>query len=748
MLAEMEALAESGSWDWEVKTDRLHWSRGLHLVYGIPDTPINCLDDYLAIMTPARRAAFKRVLDKALADHQSYVFESWIERANGERRYVRGNGRVLLGADGQPERMVGTVQDLTERHLAAQALQASESKLRAIVEASPDLVIIRDFEGNYLMFNDNVPSSLGVTRERLMGLNIRDVFEPATIVAIEASDGEVMAGGKAVRTELDATTKAGKKIRFESTKYPYVLPSGEPAGIISISRDVTELRELEGLLHRRNEEFKAFVENSPDVISRLDRQHRFVYVNPGSLAGIGVEPAHMLGKTMRELAASDDHTDAFERDLDRVFATGDELLREVEYDTAVGRRWYQSRMFPERSPDGQVAYVLISARDVTEAKTATLLMEEQKALLERIVAYSPFGVAYLDHTLVFRWLNPTFAQLFARPIADFQDRKLADVFAGVATPGLQRALDTGELVALSSYPAPPSKGSLTKQTYWDVSYVPVPGIVRRVEGLLVFAQDVSPRVESEHLRAAQLKRLQELDEFRRVLVSAVSHELRTPLTSVVGYAEFLEDEIAGALNPEQRAFLAAIKGGVFRLRRIVDDLLDVDRLENGTFKLDPSPLDFIAELEDTLKELRPQIEANAIEVEVTAPEGKLVADIDPSRIGQVLVNLLSNALKFTPSHGRIRVAVERESGQLICRIQDSGDGIRPDDLPKLFLRFGQLAEGAQKGGTGLGLFISKALVEAHGGQIGVESSPGAGSTFWFTLPLAGVPQPGQRRSGS
>jgi PAS domain S-box-containing protein len=716
----------------------------------VPDTRIACLGDFLAIMTAPRREAFMKMLDRALTDHQPYIFEAWIERANGEQRYVQGRGKVVLDADGRPARVLGTVQDLTDQHVAAQALSSSETKLRAIVDASPDLVIIRDLDGNYLMFNDTVPASLGLTRAQLTGKNIRDVFDEATVAKVIAADREVLEGNQAVRTELQAYTKAGRQIVFESTKYPYILPNGQQGGIISISRDVSELRGLEELLHRRNEEFKAFVEGSPDVISRIDRDHRFIYVSPAARTALGHDPADLVGKTPREFGVPEHKARDFDQAVEHVFATGEQVKREEEHDTPFGPRWYTARMFPERAPDGTVAYVLMSSRDITETKLATLQVEQQKALLERIVSHAPFGVAYLDHELVYRWLNPAYAALFDRPVQEFQDRFIGDVFPQMARPEprFQRVMETGEPFTALAYPSVGRGGDRLQQTYWDLAYVPIPGETRPVDGLLILAQDVSPRVEADQLRTEQLKRLQELDDFRRVLVSAVSHELRTPLTSVVGYAEFLEDEIAGALNSEQRAFLDAIKGGIFRLRRIVDDLLDVDRLENGTFKLAQRPLDFAEELDGTLKELRPQIEAAGVEVTVEAPPEPLVANIDPERVGQVLVNLLGNALKFTPQHGRIRVQVAHEPGRLVCRIQDSGDGIRADDLPRLFQRFAQLSEGARKGGTGLGLFISKALVEAHGGAIGVDSTPGDGSTFWFSLPLVDAPQPARRRSGS
>ena len=237
----------------------------------------------------------------------------------------------------------------------------------------------------------------------------------------------------------------------------------------------------------------------------------------------------------------------------------------------------------------------------------------------------------------------------------------------------------------------------------------------------------------EELEAAYA-RLQELDRLKSNFVNSVSHELRTPLTSIMGYSEFLEDEIGGTLAPEQQKFVAQIQAGTQRLQRLVDDLLDFARIDAGTFTLRIAEADFCARAREVAASVQPQMEGAHLTLAV-ACEGPLLLAMDPQRIGQVLINLLSNALKFTPEGGRITVRARPEAGGVRCEVTDTGVGIAADDLPKLFQRFSQLP-GSQAGGTGLGLSICKALVEAHGGTIGVESEPGRGSTFWFTLPGA------------
>jgi two-component system phosphate regulon sensor histidine kinase PhoR len=203
----------------------------------------------------------------------------------------------------------------------------------------------------------------------------------------------------------------------------------------------------------------------------------------------------------------------------------------------------------------------------------------------------------------------------------------------------------------------------------------------------------------------------------------------------MGYAEFLEEGLGGALSETQRGFVDQIARGTRRLENLVDDLLDFARIDAGTFRLERAPTDFAALAAEVAGSLQPQLDDARVRLALAlAPRLPLVA-LDARRVERVLLNLLNNAIKFTPAGGTITLAAARQGDMLRGEVRDTGIGIAPEHLGVLFQRFRQIGDAARKGGTGLGLSISKALVEAHGGAIGVESVPGEGSTFWFTLPL-------------
>lgn len=233
-------------------------------------------------------------------------------------------------------------------------------------------------------------------------------------------------------------------------------------------------------------------------------------------------------------------------------------------------------------------------------------------------------------------------------------------------------------------------------------------------------------------------RLIELDRLKGNFVNAVSHDLRTPVTAILGFTEFLEDEIGGPLTPRQIDFVTQIQRNSRRLMRLLDDLLDFARMDAGIFALKLSDSDLGATVTSMVESFRPQAEAAKLQLTASVPEAPLMAHMDPERIDRVLANLISNAMKFTPPGGSILVRAEPAGDFVRCEVVDTGIGIAAEEIPRLFQRFSQLTAGSKIGGTGLGLNISKALVEAHGGAIGVHSVAGKGSTFWFTVPVPGL----------
>jgi two-component system phosphate regulon sensor histidine kinase PhoR len=232
--------------------------------------------------------------------------------------------------------------------------------------------------------------------------------------------------------------------------------------------------------------------------------------------------------------------------------------------------------------------------------------------------------------------------------------------------------------------------------------------------------------------------LRRLERMRREFVANVSHELRTPLASIRAVVETLE---AGAVNDPAVAgdFLRRIIGEVDHLVGLVDELLDLARLESGRAVLEAESCDSATLLTRAVERLRPQVERAGLMLRVEVRSGLPPVRVDRGRIEQVLINLVHNAVKFTPEGGDIVVSAELADGMLRVSVRDTGVGVTAEELPRIFERFYKSDAARRSPGSGLGLAITKHIVQAHGGTIWVEGTPGAGATFSFTVPLATPP---------
>ncbi len=243
--------------------------------------------------------------------------------------------------------------------------------------------------------------------------------------------------------------------------------------------------------------------------------------------------------------------------------------------------------------------------------------------------------------------------------------------------------------------------------------------------------------------AAANAELRRLDEIKSTFVSVAAHELRTPLTSISGYVEILLDEEFDPLSGDQRKALEIVQQSARRLLTTTDNLLDVTRIEAGRVELVLQPTDLSALVETVAAEFRPQLEAKAQRLTLRAPPGLPPALCDETRAAQIIGNLLSNASKYTPHGGLITasLAPAEEEGFLQVSVADNGVGISAEERAKLFNRFFRAESAHLTGasGAGLGLHITRSLVELHGGRIWFESEPGQGSTFYVTLPIADRP---------
>jgi PAS domain S-box-containing protein len=372
-------------------------------------------------------------------------------------------------------------------------------------------------------------------------------------------------------------------------------------------------------------------------------------------------------------------------------------------------------------------------------------LEASQRQLAAIVESS--GDAIMSMTLdgtILSW-NPAAEQLFGYSAAEAIGRStdLCSPVEGQADPDdLLARLRRGEAVSHLETVRRHRDGH---RLHVSLSVSPIRDAEGAVVGLSCIARDIGERKRAEAQAArwaARLaeanERLREADRHKDEFLSVISHELRTPLNFITGFASVLDDEVPGPLNALQHAYVGKILTGADRMLLLVNDLLDAAKLQAGKFDLAPQPTAYLPVVEEVVATLRPLADRHELRLDVLI-EAEAVPVIDGPRVVQVLTNLVGNAIKFTPKGGRVTVRAFVRGDELVTQVMDTGRGIADSDIPRLFQRFEQLDMSATReaGGTGLGLTICKALVEAHGGAIGVLSERGRGSTFWFTLPMTG-----------
>lgn len=601
-----------------------------------------------------------------------------------------------------------------------------------------DAVIVKDWSERILDWNRGAERHYGWSRDEVLGKTCTEVLRTQYPISVEQVRAALLQRGhwegELVRTRKDGTnvTVMGRCVLRRGA-------GGEPAEVVETCTDITGRLDLErmlaertAVLEQREALFRGILEAAPDSIILVDERGVITLSNPKTVQIFGYSQEELVGQSIELLVPPrlrERHAGLRESYVhaprSREMGSGTELSGV----TKDGREFpIEASLSPLRL-DGKL-FVMAVVRDVTERKRAQAALLESEARLAEAQQVARIGSWSWDiaHGRMFwsdqnyrliglepRAAEPTFELLLTR-VAEEDRVRLRQVF--------ERSLATHRPVALDFRVFLPD-GRLATLNAEGKVLLDDEGRPMRMVGI---TRDVTEQRLVERMK----------DEF----LSVVSHELRTPLNFIMGFSTLLEDEVSGPLNPKQHDYLGKILGGTDRMLVLINNLLDMSQIAAGSFKLSPSLTLYLPVVCEVISTLEPLIEEKRLtltyDVQVTGE-----VPIDGQRIIQVLSNLVSNALKFTPEGGAIELRAYVNDGQLVTEVTDTGVGFEPDDLSRLFKRFTQLdmTYTRKVGGTGLGLSISKAIVEAHGGQIGACSAGrGQGATFWFTLPVTPHPQ--------
>jgi PAS domain S-box-containing protein len=386
-------------------------------------------------------------------------------------------------------------------------------------------------------------------------------------------------------------------------------------------------------------------------------------------------------------------------------------------------KYIESRGEPSVNSEGRVLRVLETIMDVSDRIQSAKSLQRSEEQLQLITDALPVLIAYIDQHQRYRYNNRTYESWYGRPRLSLRGKTIREVVGESNYRQMLPYIDTvlaGKSVTFESQPVTENGNS-----YWmNATYIPDFSSSGEVKGFFSMTEDITERKAVEQMKS----------EF----ISIASHEMRTPLTAIHGVIKLLSAGRLGELS-ESGAKMAemALRNGD-RLVRLVNDILDLERMESGRDEINRQPCDSSELIRQTIDSLSSMAQAQGIRLVTVSPSIELLADRD--RIIQTLSNLLSNGIKFSPANSTIWISAQLEQQNVLFSVKDSGRGIPKEQLETIFERFQQVdaSDSRQKGGTGLGLAICRHIVEQHQGKIWAESEgiDGQGSTFFFTLPQA------------
>ena len=387
----------------------------------------------------------------------------------------------------------------------------------------------------------------------------------------------------------------------------------------------------------------------------------------------------------------------------------------IEFARQISRGNYDGRV-RVRSGDeiGKLAMTLEEMADTIKDKVS--LISEGKNKLEAVLASMSSGVIFIDKLGRIDLVNPAAEKFLA-----FLIKRGADIPHGSSirypelSSAINEALQTGQVIEQEV------KIFIPEEAILEVIVSPFRDQSGALNGVVAVLHDIS-----------QIRRLEKI---RTEFVDNVSHELKTPVTAIKGFTETLLD---GAMYQQDtcREFIEIIDNEAARLSRLVHDLLDLSKIESKHMQIKTKPVDINELVRDTAAKLHGQIESSGLELKLSLPDKPVITEVNSDMIDQVLINLIDNAIKYTHTGGKLEVEVSEDNRNTVVRVRDNGIGIPAADLDRIFERFYRVDKTRSRamGGTGLGLSIVKHIVDLHGGTVGVQSTPGLGSEFYFTLP--------------
>jgi len=699
-------------------------------------------------------------------------FEMEYINKEGIKRFLEVSGALMLDHSGKPAGFRGLAHDITHSKWTEEALLQSEAKYFSIVESIGHAYFETDLNGMLTFFNDQVCANLGYTRNELLRMSHRDLQDAANAKkTFKAFNRVYQTGEPDLDYIYEAICKDGSKAVFEVSVSLMRDAEGRPIGFRGLSRDITERKKMEDAIRQSEEKYRTIIETIEDGYVEVNLAGNWTFVNDVICSHMGYSREELLGMDFRTL-----HTEKSAQKSSRAFAevykTGKSLkaleIEAVRKDGSVGN--YELSVSLMKDNQGEPAGFRCISRDITERKTMENALKASEERARTIVATIPDPYFETDLDGKMTCINQAFQSLSGYNLNELSQMHHMEYLGAKAAEDIFMLFNTVRTAGMTMKNIEvvlTNRAGEKRIVNLSVSLIRDPrgeptgfhGIMRDVtdkkEAEALIVESSAKLLEySESLEQSVRERTAELEKAKVEAEAAsraksdflanISHEFQTPLNAVVGFTKVLKDRLFGDLNPKQEEFVRYISEAGETLSKLLNDIIDVSSVSTGRSRLNLSSVSIPKVLAQTVSLLNRQIEekGHTLSVDVDL-DADVSIEADEEKIRHIFFQLLSNALKYTPSGGIITVAARRSRNKagaegVMVAVTDNGLGIRSEDISRLFQNFGRLESAyvRESSGVGVGLSLTRQLVELHGGDINVESEYGSGSTFSVFLPLA------------
>lgn len=641
------------------------------------------------------------------------------------------NARLIKNKDGKPLAFLGTITDVTEHQRLEDSVAERETIYRELYENAPvGLWKSRIEDGKFLRANRIVANIVGydsvnALKENCTAIDLFDSKTRQNFLNELKSKGETKEF-KAKFKDLDGN----KKTILVSAKI-----DRDNMTIEGVFIDISDLKMAQKALKSSEQQYKAVLDSIVDPMHVVDKELRIVYINYAFMEWLKALnlPKDCFGKTIFECFPflKVDIKDQYEQ----VFQKG-KMVHTVEVTKIKGEEFItETRKYPIFNDNKEVIRIITIIRDVTEAsKIQQQIIESEEKFRTIFEAIPDIFLMVNKKAEILEYSGEE--EKFYVPPSEFLGKKLSsilpDELAGKSEDAIKKTIKTRQPVNLE-YNLPIGG---------ELMYFEARHLFFSEDQVGIFIRNITERKKAEIIITREVERLKEIDEMRRNLITRVSHEIKTPLMAINGAIELLMDEWKESAPQNNNDLLSMIFRNTERLNTLVRRLLDISRIESSSLILDKQNHDLCQMIREASEEMAILLSRREIGLVLDIPES-LEIDVDKVRFEQVIINILSNAIKNTPPEGRIDLVLKEGEDDVKIIIEDNGVGLTEKELKIIFKRFGKI-ERHEEGleylniqGSGLGLFISREIVKLHGGTIQAESKGrNKGSRFTITLPIS------------